>query len=201
MEIFFVLVILILASLIVYLLWYILVSRKKLSGEEESDILTLLTEFKHVADMKIAALEDKSDKLRLQLKRANETIARLTSVITDAEKIIDVMKTVYEDDVEEKILLPNSKTKKSKLINSKNSKDLFSKSDKKKGNIANDHKDQISNKKKSENSFDEFTNKVLKLYNEGWNVDDIARMLDKGKGEVALVLNFNSLKKGGNYEA
>jgi transcriptional regulator len=196
-----VLVILILASLIVYLLWYILVSRKKLSGEEESDILTLLTEFKHVADMKISALEDKSDKLRLQLKRANETIARLTSVITDAEKIIDVMKTVYEDDVEEKILLPNSKTKKSKLINSKNSKDFFSKSDKKKEKIANDHKDQISNKKKSENNFDEFTNKVLKLYNEGWNVDDIARMLDKGKGEVALVLNFNSLKKGGNYEA
>ncbi len=198
MEIFFVLVILILASLIVYLLWYILVSRKKLSGEEESDILTLLTEFKHVADMKIAALEDKSDKLKFQLKRANETIARLTSVITDAEKIIDVMKTVYEDNMEEKNLLPKSKMKKSKPVNSKN---FFSKTIKSEENVADNRKEQTTSENKLKNNPDEFTNKVLKLYNEGWSIDDIARMLDKGKGEVALVLNFNNLKKGGNHEA
>ncbi len=198
MEIFFVLVILILASLIVYLLWYILVSRKKLSGEEESDILTLLTEFKHVADMKIAALEDKSDKLKFQLKRANETIARLTSVITDAEKIIDVMKTVYEDNMEEKNLLPKSKMKKSKPVNSKN---FFSKTIKSEENVADNRKEQTTSENKLKNNPDEFTNKVLKLYNEGWSIDDIARMLDKGKGEVTLVLNFNNLKKGGNHEA
>jgi ABC-type multidrug transport system fused ATPase/permease subunit len=183
MEILFTSTILILSILIIYLLWYIMNSRKKLSGGEESEILTLLTEFKHVADMKIASLEDKSDKLKFQLKRANETIARLTSVITDAEKMIDVLKSFYEEEAEKEV--------------------------KKKNNVDKDH---FKNPPKSNNkkivdtdSLEEsladgpnkFNEKVLKLYNEGWSVDDIARMLDKGKGEVKLILNFNNLKKGG----
>ncbi len=186
MDVLFVSAILILLSVIIYLLWYILLSKKKLTGDEESDILTLLTEFKHVADMKIASLEDKSDKLRFQLKRANEIIARLTSTITDAEKMIDILKTVYEDNVDGKVqdfYNPKIKNK----IRSKSKQKIDVKT------VSTDDK----NIPKTENLKETFSEKVVRLYNEGWSVDDIARMLDRGKGEVALILNFNNLKKGG----
>ncbi len=183
MDVLFVSAILILSVLIVYLLWHIRHSNKMISTGEESDILTLLTEFKHVADMKIAALEDKSDKLKFQLKRANEIIARLTSTITDAEKMIDVMKTVYEDEVQDKLEM-EPKTYKSY----------------KKASV-NKVKEKISNPKQSiqgkkqDNKDEKFTDKVLKLYNDGWSIDDIARMFDKGKGEIELIVNFNNLKE------
>ncbi|NUU98887.1 hypothetical protein XO12_01780 [Marinitoga sp. 1154] len=178
------------------------------SIEDQSN--TLLARFQKITSSRLRALDNKIEILDQLIKDADEAYMKSFSMLTDLEKKNDELmrvKTVERIKKEKshfssldskKVEMPDIEDKKRVNNEYYNLQNTFRESytaqtDQIEENIGNRQNEEMlikqlaKNKELKENSLKD---KIIEYYNRGMSINEIAKMLDKGSGEVKLIIDL-----------
>ena len=162
------------------------------SIEDQSN--TLLARFQKITSSRLRALDNKIEILDQLIKDADEAYMKSFSMLTDLEKKNDEIKRIntverakrskahFESKDSEKIEVPQIEDeKKEKKVN-----DYYNLQKTLKSTMNQEEK--IEEKQKNPELI--LKEKIIEYYNRGMSINEIAKMLDKGSGEVKLIIDL-----------
>lgn len=162
------------------------------SIEDQSN--TLLARFQKITSSRLRALDNKIEILDQLIKDADEAYMKSFSMLTDLEKKNDEIKRIntverakrskahFESKDSEKIEVPQigDEVKEEKV------NDYYNLQKTLKSTINQEEK--IEEKQKNPELI--LKEKIIEYYNRGMSINEIAKMLDKGSGEVKLIIDL-----------
>jgi vacuolar-type H+-ATPase subunit I/STV1 len=161
------------------------------SIEDQSN--TLLARFQKITSSRLRALDNKIEILDQLIKDADEAYMKSFSMLTDLEKKNDELKRIktverakkekarFSSVDSEKVEIPEVKTQEEKIKANEYYK------------FQNVYKNNTNEeiKKESQKSPEQILKeKIIEYYNNGKSINEIAKMLDKGSGEVKLIIDL-----------
>lgn len=161
------------------------------SIEDQSN--TLLARFQKITSSRLRALDNKIEILDQLIKDADEAYMKSFSMLTDLEKKNDELKRIktfervkkekshFSSVDSEKMEVPEIETHEEKIKTNEYYK------------FQNVYKNNTNEeiKKESEKSPEQILKeKIIEYYNNGKSINEIAKMLDKGSGEVKLIIDL-----------
>ncbi|WGS65119.1 DUF6115 domain-containing protein [Marinitoga aeolica] len=161
------------------------------SIEDQSN--TLLARFQKITSSRLRALDNKIEILDQLIKDADEAYMKSFSMLTDLEKKNDELKRIktFERVKKEKshfssvdsgnIEVPEIKREEKKIVTN----EYY--------NLQNTFKNEKSSEEKhgvQKSPEQILKEKIIDYYNKGMSVNEIAKMLDKGSGEVKLIIDL-----------
>ncbi|KLO22093.1 hypothetical protein X275_06905 [Marinitoga sp. 1197] len=178
------------------------------SIEDQSN--TLLARFQKITSSRLRALDNKIEILDQLIKDADEAYMKSFSMLTDLEKKNDELmrikaverikkgKSHFSSLDSKKVEMPDIEDKKRVNDEYYNLQNTFrepytAQTDQIEENIGNQQNEEMlikqlaKNKELKENSLKD---KIIEYYNRGMSINEIAKMLDKGSGEVKLIIDL-----------
>lgn len=167
------------------------------SIEDQSN--TLLARFQKITSSRLRALDNKIELLDQLIKDADEVYMKSFSMLTDLEKKNDEIKRV------------NNKKQNNRTIDNSNFSKfdsnnleipIYNENEFKKSNYYNSEKkfNNVNEYQELQNTFKEdkkekspeqlLKEKIIEQYKKGMSINEIAKMLDKGSGEIKLIIDL-----------
>ncbi|GAB6189413.1 hypothetical protein JCM30566_11520 [Marinitoga arctica] len=166
------------------------------SIEDQSN--TLLARFQKITSSRLRALDNKIEILDQLIKDADEAYMKSFSMLTDLEKKNDELKRIktFERVKKEKSHFSSVDSEKIEIpepINRKEKKNVRNEYYYLQNSFKNSNSSDIQNESKEEkNKSPEqiLKEKIIEYYNKGMSINEIAKMLDKGSGEIKLIIDL-----------
>ncbi|SHE90851.1 hypothetical protein SAMN02745164_01393 [Marinitoga hydrogenitolerans DSM 16785] len=164
------------------------------SIEDQSN--TLLARFQKITSSRLRALDNKIEILDQLIRDADEAYMKSFSMLTDLEKKNDELKRVktverakrershFSSVDSEKVEIPEPVKKEEKhFVN-----EYYHLQNSFKNSNSSDI--QSESKEKNKNPEQILKEKIIEYYNKGMGINEIAKMLDKGSGEIKLIIDL-----------
>ncbi|MBM7560197.1 DUF6115 domain-containing protein [Marinitoga litoralis] len=167
------------------------------SIEDQSN--TLLARFQKITSSRLRALDNKIELLDQLIKDADEVYMKSFSMLTDLEKKNDEIKRVNNKKQNNRTI-DNSNF--SKFDSNNLEMPIYNENEFKKSNYYNSEKkfNNVNEYQELQNTFKEdkkekspeqlLKEKIIEQYKKGMSINEIAKMLDKGSGEIKLIIDL-----------
>jgi len=145
---------------------------------KEQIIDETVQELKRISNEKIMAVDEFSNTVLEKINQNHEEAVFLYNMLNEKDKEVkDVVTSIAKVKKEETKKSDKAETKPSQNNSSKNSKNGKKSVESKKNPIQNSNND-------------EFRQRVLSMYEEGMSIVEIAQLLNKGQGEIKLIIDL-----------
>ncbi|NUU94887.1 hypothetical protein XO10_00990 [Marinitoga sp. 1135] len=161
----------------------------------EDQTNTLLARFQKITSSRLRALDNKIEILDQLIKDADEAYMKSFSMLTDLEKKTDELKrerTNLKIKQEKRRLAEPSSPMKEKHIPKIDYQQREISIGYNRENIEKNYKTHVIEKEIEEEKSPEqiLKEKIIEYYDKGMSIQEIAKMLDKGSGEIKLIINL-----------